>query len=305
VLALTGCALQSPREDLYAVDELVDVPFFPQTDYDCGPAALATILNAAGVNVSPAELIDDVYIEGLKGSLQVELLAATRRQGLIPVPIGKTPETLLNEVDSGRPVLVMQNLGFRRAPVWHYAVVVGYSADRSRFILRSGAEARRLTRESRFLKSWDRAANWGFVVVPAGQIPASASPDSYMRALVSATGQLQTPAANQAYQSALDRWPDDQFVLFVAATREQAQDNLAPAGQLYRRLLEIDPDHAAARNNLANVLLQQGCIEAAAHEAQLALATQGPDGDFVDAISATVEEIEAAVPGQAACSANG
>jgi hypothetical protein len=305
-LAISGCALQSPQPELYAVDELSDVPFFPQTDYDCGPAALATILNSAGVPVSVAELIDAVYIEGIKGSLQVELLAATRRQGLIPVPVGASAMQLLEEIEAGRPVLVMQNLGFTRAPVWHYAVVVGYAADRNRFVLRSGAEARRMERESRFLKTWRRADNWGFVAVAAGQIPASATPDSYMRALLSAASQLEPASADRAYAAALSRWPNEPLVLFLAATREQTRDNLTTAASLYRRLLTQDPAHAAGRNNFANVLLAQGCPASAAREARIALDAQGPDGDFVSAIRATMQEIEAATTESAtSCSASG
>lgn len=280
------------------------MPFFPQTEYDCGPAALATILNTAGVPVSPAELVDAVYIEGLRGSLQVELLASTRRYGLIPVPVGESPERLLAEVESGRPVLVMQNLAFARAPVWHYAVVVGYSADRGRFILRSGTEPRRLERESRFLRSWRLAGHWGFVAVRPGEMPASATPDSYMRALIGASGHLESTDGDRAYAAALGRWPDDPFVLFLAATREHERDELARAAGLYRRLLAVDPAHAAGRNNLANLLLAQGCPEQAAREARLALQSEGPDGDFVAAINATIAEIGAAsvAPGSA-CSA--
>lgn len=303
---MSGCALQSPQPELPTVAELSDVPFFPQTDYDCGPAALATILNAAGVTVTPAELIDAVYIEGLQGSLQVELLAATRRRGLIPVPVSGSAVRLLEEVDAGRPVLVMQNLAFTRAPAWHYAVVVGYSADSNRFILRSGSEARRMERGSRFLKTWRRADHWGFVAVPAGEIPASATPDTYMRALLSASGQLEPASADRAYGAALTRWPNDALVLFLAATREQTRDNLSAAEALYRRLLARDPAHAAARNNFANLLLEQGCPELAAREARIALDAQGPDGDFVSTIRETMAEIEAASTESATvCNASG
>ena len=30
--------------------ELADTPFFPQDDYQCGPAALATLLGASGID---------------------------------------------------------------------------------------------------------------------------------------------------------------------------------------------------------------------------------------------------------------
>ena len=40
--------------------ELQDVPFFPQDEYQCGPAALATVLVNSGVTVVPDELTDKV-----------------------------------------------------------------------------------------------------------------------------------------------------------------------------------------------------------------------------------------------------
>ena len=297
-LILPACAGQDVRTELVDVAELTQVPFFPQTEYDCGPAALATILNAAGVTVAPAELTDAVYIEGLRGSLQVEMLAATRRYGLLPVPVAEDPARLLEEVAAGRPVLVMQNLGFARAPVWHYAVVVGYSADNDRFVLRSGEEERRRERASRFLRSWELADRWGFVAVLPGEIPPTAVPDSYMRVLVGAEAQLEPTAVGRAYTTALTRWPDDTLVLFLSASREHAADNLAPAESLYRKLLAIDPAHAAARNNLANVLLERGCLEEAEREARAALSIAGPEGEFADAIAGTIRDIESAAPGE-------
>ena len=41
--------------------ELRDTPFFPQEEYQCGPAALATVLAASGVAVSPDDLTGKVY----------------------------------------------------------------------------------------------------------------------------------------------------------------------------------------------------------------------------------------------------
>jgi tetratricopeptide (TPR) repeat protein len=299
MLALSGCAIQGPAPTLSKVSELDAVPFFPQTEYDCGPAALATILNAAGIDVSPAELIDAVYIEGLQGSLQVELLAATRRYGLLPVPVNADPEALLDEVADGRPVLVLQNLRLARAPAWHYAVVVGYEADAGRFILRSGDEARRRESASRFLRSWRLADHWGFVAVTPGEIPASTGPDAYMRTLLGATAQLDRASEERAYEAALDRWPEHTLVLFLAASREYALGELEQAAATYRRLLEIDPQHTAARNNLANILLEKGCVEEAAREANAALRTNGAYGEFAAAITATISEIEVAARGPA------
>src|SRR5690606_15890104 len=58
---------------------LDNVPFFAQDEYQCGPAALATVLVADGVEVTPEELVDQVYVPARQGSLQIEMLAAPRR----------------------------------------------------------------------------------------------------------------------------------------------------------------------------------------------------------------------------------
>src|SRR5574342_247053 len=83
----TGCGtlptfgrLQAPADARRV--ELARVPFFAQEAYQCGPAALAMALGAAGKRVTPEELVAEVYLPGREGSLQVEMLAATRRQGL-------------------------------------------------------------------------------------------------------------------------------------------------------------------------------------------------------------------------------
>ena len=142
-MLLGGCAANVPFPTNVTPIELTDVPFFPQTEYQCGPAALATILAHEGVPVDADGLVGAVYVEGLRGSLQPELLGATRRNARIPYVLEPEPSALFAELGAGRPVLVLQNLGIERVPVWHYAVVVGFDRDSDRMILRSGAERRR------------------------------------------------------------------------------------------------------------------------------------------------------------------
>ena len=96
---LAGCAatsqtrllLDEPPADLPPQRELVDVPFFPQERYQCGPAALATVLDYSGREVGPDELVPLVYVPERQGSFQVEMLAATRRheRGYLSSPIWK------------------------------------------------------------------------------------------------------------------------------------------------------------------------------------------------------------------------
>ncbi|HLF11584.1 MAG TPA: PA2778 family cysteine peptidase [Gammaproteobacteria bacterium] len=280
--------------------ELTGVPFFPQTEYQCGPAALATILAHEGVPVDADGLVDAVYVEGLRGSLQPELLGATRRNARIPYVLEPEPAALFAELAAGRPVLVLQNLGFERVPVWHYAVVVGFDSDSGRVILRSGTERRRLERIGRFLRSWERADNWGFVALRPGVLPATATPARYVRALASAEPWLQPSHTLAAYRTALAEWPKDELVLFAAAAREHARGDLVSAAALYRQLIALAPEHAAARNNLANVLAEQGCYDQALSEARAALESIDSGSELHAAISDTLASIEKTSAGAAA-----
>jgi hypothetical protein len=291
-LCLGGCAA-APALPPGAPDvELTTVPFFPQTEYQCGPAALASVLAHEGAHVDAEALVREVYAPGLRGSLQPELLGATRRHGFIPYVLEPDPRALAAELAARRPVLVLQNLGLARFPVWHYAVVVGLSGNR--VILRSGTEERRIERAARFLRSWQRGSSWAFVAVPPGELPATATAGAYVRALAGAEPLLDAAAAERAYEAALRRWPSDELVLFAAAAQRQASGELDEAAALYRRLLATAPRHVAARNNLANVLAERGCHAAALAEARAALAELAPGDELLPAVRDTVAAIERA-----------
>ena len=112
--ALSGCASLFPQTKELAKGlpqglperfELTEVPFFPQLEYQCGPAALATALAAAGVKVTPDDLVPQVYIPERKGSLQVEMLAAARRHGMVSYALAPRFEDVLREVAAGTPVI--------------------------------------------------------------------------------------------------------------------------------------------------------------------------------------------------------
>jgi len=291
-LALFGCAAAPQLPSALPDVELTAVPFFPQTDYQCGPAALATVLKHAGAEVDANALVPEVYAPGLRGSLQPELLGAARRHGFVPYVIEPDARALAAELAARRPVLVLQNLGVERVPVWHYAVVVGLSSGD--VILRSGTEERRVESGSRFLREWQRGSNWAFVALKPGELPATETPGGYIRALAGAEPMLGAAAAERSYRAALARWPSDELVLFASAGQRHAAGDLAEATALYRRLVAAAPHNAAAHNNLANVLAERGCRAEALAEAHAALAVLSPTDELGAAVRDTVAELERA-----------
>ena len=59
-------APEMPASDLPRRVRLPSVPFYPQEAYQCGPAALAMVLDWSQANVNPEELTQELYTPGLK-----------------------------------------------------------------------------------------------------------------------------------------------------------------------------------------------------------------------------------------------
>lgn len=155
--------------------ELVAVPFFPQQQYQCGPAALAMAMSAAGTDITPEALVSQIYLPQRKGSLQAEVLAAARRHGMLAYRLSPELSDVLTEVAAETPVIVLQNLGLSWYPVWHYAVVVGYDLEREQIILRSGLEHRLVMPLSIFQRTWQRGGSWAMLAIPSDKLPATAT----------------------------------------------------------------------------------------------------------------------------------
>ncbi|MGK2914915.1 MAG: PA2778 family cysteine peptidase [Porticoccaceae bacterium] len=255
--------------------ELSATPFFPQEEYQCGPAALATVLAAADASATPDELAPLVYLPARKGSLQPELVATVRRYQRLPYVIDTDFSALLAEVTGGRPVLVLQNLGVSWYPIWHYAVVVGYQPGTDQLLLRSGTTKRQPVGTRRFLNSWARAGNWGLVVLKPGELPAHADADRYLQAVAALESASHYAAALSAYQAAFARWPTDTRTRFGVANSLLGLGRANEAIHHYRQLLASQPDNAAALNNLAEALAATGCREQAITTIERAIAVPG------------------------------
>jgi tetratricopeptide (TPR) repeat protein len=296
-----GCVARAPLISPMLGSESIELertPFFPQERYRCGPAALATLLKAAGVSVAPDELVAEVYLPARRGSLQLEMLAAARRHGRIPYRISPELSALSAELRAGRPVLVLQNLGLDDWAVWHYAVVIGLDPRADRVLLRSGTTRRETMPAWRFLESWDRAGHWAMVTLRPGELPARPHRRVYLRALADAEHTLSPRALEAAYRSALGRWPADATARFGLARALHAAGDLEDAVGTYRTLLAAHPYNTAVLNNLALVLAEQGCLDRALEAIAAALArTEVGDPVHAAVLDTQQEILEIQAPG--------
>jgi tetratricopeptide (TPR) repeat protein len=281
-LLVAGCAtpqvaalLAQPPAALPVRAELAAVPFYPQDDYQCGPAALATALVHGGASVTPEALVPQVYLPARKGSLQPEMVAAARRNGLTAYVLAPRLSDLLEEVAAGHPVIVLQDLSLGLAPTWHYAVVVGYDLPREEIILRSGTTRRLTTTLSAFERTWARGDHWAMLTLRPDTLPVTAREDRYV-ASAAALERVAPAAAQRAYSAALTRWPDNLTAHLGLGNTAYTQHDLAAAERAYREATRRHPQAADAWNNLAQALLDLGRRDEALAAAQRAVDIGGP-----------------------------
>jgi len=300
--ALGACTTRLPSVPEDPRRELTGVPFFPQTIHQCGPAALATVLTGTGIVVTPEQLAPQVYIPGRRGSLQVEMLAAARSHGRLAYVLAPRFDALRTELDAGNPVLVLQDLGALGIRRWHFAVVIGYDPDLDILVLRSGTIRRHIEARERFLHTWQAGQNWAAVITPPDRLPATATGDTYIRALTAAERYLSPTVLASAHAAARARWPTDPLVLLASGNQAYAAGLLKEAIADYRSLLAVAPGNVAGLNNLANALLDSGCPGAAAAEAEKALALLEPGSPLAAAVEDTLAKT-AAASGSSVCRA--
>lgn len=282
LLWLNGCAtpqvaalLARPPATLPERVELTGVPFYPQEDYQCGPAALAMILTHAGSATAPEALVPQVYLPGREGSLQTEMLAAARRHGLVAYRLAPRLEDVLREASDGTPVIVLQNLALGFAPLWHYAVVVGYDLPREEIILRSGTDSRAVMELSAFERTWARGDHWAMLALAPQRLPATANEDHYVVS-VAALERVAPAAARRAYTTAIERWPGNLAARIGQGNAAYAMRDLLGAEAAYREATRRHPQAADAWNNLAQALLELQQRHEALAAAQRAVDIGGP-----------------------------
>ncbi|HTD91545.1 MAG TPA: PA2778 family cysteine peptidase [Burkholderiales bacterium] len=284
-----------PHPGLPLSTDLQNVPYFAQTEYHCGPAALAMVLNSAGATVTPAMLIDQVYLPGKQGSLQVEMLASARRNGMVAYVIEPSLGDLLLEVNAGTPVITLENYGVPYYPIWHYAVAVGFDLHNGEIVRHSGNLERKPTPLAVFEYFWRQEGRWAMVAVPPERVPVTAHEHRYAQAVIALEKTGQNQRAAIAYEAMLKRWPSNLVALMGRGNTAYAAGDLALAESIFRSATAAHADSVAAYNNLAQTLLDRGKLDEARAAAQRAVSLGGP---LHARARATLEEIDKKRRGQ-------
>lgn len=241
-------------QDLPEKKEIKNVPFIQQTTGTCGPATLAMALQSNGKMISVQDLESQVFTPGMNGSLKTDLISASRRQGMLAIPM-EGLEALLREVAADHPVIVFENLGLNWWPKWHFALVYGYDLPSREVIMHSGPYEHHHLGIDDFEKSWRLASEWGLVILQPGQLAATASELAHVKAAAGLEQTQQAKAAQISYQKILEKWPQSLGARVGLANLAFENGDCKAAVQY---LTETTKDHPSASSVWHNLAIAQG-----------------------------------------------
>ncbi len=170
ILLLYACA-SGPAPLPEGAKVLSNVPFFPQEEYQCGPAALATVMNywyarsGSTVRIGVDEIARAIYSPGARGVLPTDLENYPRKKGFVTEQFTGSVSRLRESIDRGVPVILLVDYGGSIYRLDHFLVATGYTGNG--IIVNSGRKERQVVPTSDLEEIWKKTGYWSLRLFPS------------------------------------------------------------------------------------------------------------------------------------------
>lgn len=277
-LFLGACVTLTPRSKTPS-PSATTIPNMPMLHWgveSCGAGSLATVLQHYG-DPTPMKQWDDALPKKRGGVLTIDMLLAARQKGFDAQMITGTPELIADELNAGRPVILMLQVvdsPGHAYDFYHYIVADGIDAKRDLVRTQWGDGKSRWVSLSKLDKPWSGGGHAAILIHPR-----SAADDvrESLRAAIALEEEGKLAEAAARYREIVSAHPDSTVAWTDLGNAESQLGHSAAAEEAFRKALAADPQSRDALNNLAWLLYQQKRFDEAETLARRAVAQPGPD----------------------------
>lgn len=292
---ISACAPKNPLPEVSSTaSSKLFVPFVAPRSELCASSSIEMLAlyweskNSFTPALDLHELDARTLIPAKGGTLQIELSAAARADGLVVYPLQGGFEALIAELSADHPVVALLNRGFSWYPLWHYAPIVGYETQTQQIMTHYADTPDEMLSLHTFLSMWERADRWGVILLPPYELPVSLAKEQVLRSIYDFESTGKREEAIVSYKTAHLRWPYDTNILFALANAYYKTQRLDEAEKTYRLILALDAKNPLASNNLADLLTSQSRLEEAL---EIIEKTSSDDINIQKILNATRKEI--------------
>lgn len=148
---------------------IIDVPFYKQEEYQCGPSALATVMNywcikTAKGCVSMEEISSEIFSSSARGVLGIDLELYAMKRGFSTEQFSGDTNIVKESIDSETPLIIMVTYGFLFYQINHFLVVTGY--DEKGIIVNDGRNQNKHLRYEKLDRIWKKTGYWTLRIKP-------------------------------------------------------------------------------------------------------------------------------------------
>jgi predicted double-glycine peptidase len=147
------------------------VPFFKQDDYQCGPSALATVIDywyirkAIPEKLTVEEIVAAIYSPSARGVLSIDLENYARSKGFRAKQYEGSIADIKRKVESGLPLILFVEYGFSLYKLNHFVVAKGYTEEG--VIVNSGRKENEIILNAELNKIWGKTGYWSLLIKPS------------------------------------------------------------------------------------------------------------------------------------------
>jgi tetratricopeptide (TPR) repeat protein len=288
---LAGCATSfthrvSPppafetHESLY----LEKVPPIAQKAYQCGPAALESVIRYWGGSADADSIGKAIYGPRTRGVFNFSLAQYAKTLGFwTEIHEEWGAEDLRQWLRKGVPPIVMLDTGTLWVRTYHFVVLKGFDDRMKIFYANTGVLETQAIDYGEFERRWKKASHWSLIVSPPEKVDweLDEAKSIELALIFEKNGNLNQ--AKQWLESALIKNPESLAGKFNLANIYSRSNRPEQAKILYQELLNKNPDRPEISNNLAWIYYEEGRYEDALKIVETAFKNGAPQNyDILD-----------------------